>query len=39
MPVFFVFRVLNPQRRDDVILQEVEECHAVTGRDENAFGH
>jgi len=33
------FNARFEQRRDDVALQEVDDCHAVVGRDENAFGH
>lgn len=33
------FNACFQQRRDDVALQEVDDCHAVVGRDENAFGH
>ena len=32
-------RTLREQGRDDVALQEIDDCHAVVGRDENAFGH
>ena len=29
----------SEQSRDDVALQEVDDCHAVVGGDEYTFGH
>ena len=31
--------IIRGQSRNDVALQEVDDRHAVVGRDENAFGH
>ena len=33
------FNARVEQGRDDVTLQEVDDCHAVVGRDEDSFGH
>ena len=33
------FDARGQQGRDDVALQEVDDCHAVVGGDEDAFGH
>jgi hypothetical protein len=33
------FYVRIEQHRDDVALQEVDNCHAVVGGDEDFFGH
>ena len=33
------FSAHSKQRRDDIALQEVDDCHAVVGGDEDSFGH
>jgi predicted RNA-binding Zn-ribbon protein involved in translation (DUF1610 family) len=33
------FNARIKQGRDDVALQEVDDCHAVIGGDEDTFGH
>jgi len=33
------FNARSEQSRDNVALQEIDDCHAVVGGDEDTFGH
>ncbi len=39
VPGFDDFNARSEQRRDDVALQEVDDCHAVVGTNKNSLGH